>query len=217
MNIINLHTHIKLAGNQLGLVNHTIQLHFQATPGQLYSIGIHPWDAMDNNESKYLELIENMTALPQVLAIGECGIDRSIETGIDTQLPIFLKQIEIAEKHGLPLIIHAVRSYADLMQIKKERKAPIPWILHGYNGNIETTKQLVNQNFFFSFGASLLKNQEKLNLALQQVPINQLFFETDESTESIESIYIFAASILGLKPEKLQSIILQNFQRVFKK
>ncbi len=217
MKIVNLHTHLNLMKNQVGLINHPAQLDFSPDENQYYSVGLHPWDIPEANLATLTELIDTLAANPQVLAIGECGLDRSIETDMQTQLNAFVPQIEIAEKHQKPLIIHAVRSYADLLQLKKTRTSQIPWILHGYNGNPETTRQLVKMDFYFSFGAALLKDQDKLNKSLLLIPTDRLFFETDESSVNIESIYIFAASILGINSSELHSRVYSNFQRVFKR
>ncbi len=215
--IVNLHTHFKLPEEQAGLVSHPVHLEFQPEPGQYYSAGLHPWDLNDLSDEGWLSTLERLSRLPQVLAIGECGLDRSIETPVEMQEPAFIRQVEIAERSGKPLILHAVRSYSDLLRIKKARPGTVPWILHGFNGNTETMRQLVAQDFYFSFGPALLKDQKKLNQSLRSAPLDHLFFETDESIVPIESIYIFAASVLQLSVEELTKIICKNFQTIFKK
>ncbi|WP_423128659.1 TatD family hydrolase [Gaoshiqia sp. Z1-71] len=217
MKLVNLHTHFSLNEQQTGLINHAVQLDFHPLPGRYYSVGLHPWDIRANEADKLILQTEQLSAHPQVLAIGECGLDRSIETSPEIQQTYFIRQAGIAEKLQKPLIIHAVRTYADLLQLKKSMKTSIPWILHGYTGNEETTRQLIKHGFCFSFGVALLKNSGKLNRSLQLVPPERLFFETDESTVNIESIYIFAASMLGLSPNGLQSVVWENFQRITKR
>lgn len=214
--IINLHTHFKLSGEQKGLMNHPVQMEFHPEPDQYYSAGLHPWYLDESMNEEWLVSLEQIIAHPQVLAVGECGLDRSIEISPDRQKPAFLKQIEIAENYEKPLIIHAVRTYSDLLRIKKTRPGATRWILHGYTGNMETTKQLNHQDFYFSFGAALLSNQEKLNQSLCTVPLDHLFFETDENIIPIETIYIFASSVLGLPLAELIETINNNFQMIFK-
>lgn len=214
MKLVNLHTHLPLGNNQTGLINHPAQLDFRPQPGQYYSVGLHPWDIPDEDISELLEQLARLGNHPQVLAIGECGLDRSIETPMNLQQAIFAQQIELAENLHKPLIIHAVRTYSDLLQLKKSSRSTVPWILHGYSGNAETTRQLIKQSFFFSFGAALLRNQTKLNQSLLLVPPGRLFLETDESTANIESIYIFAASLFGMAVSELQTTVFDNFQRI---
>jgi len=215
--LINLHTHFNLTSLQIGLVNHNVLLPFEPQADQLYSVGLHPWDLDQVTDNEWLEKMESLLAHPQVLAVGECGIDRTLETPIEKQIHFFLLQVDLADRLGKPLILHAVRSYSDLLQLKKQSASKLPWILHGYQGNAETTKQLSQMGFCFSLGAALLNDRQKLNQSLFEIPASQLFFETDESTENIESIYIFAAGQLKTTAEKLSNQVLENYQRIFDK
>jgi len=215
MKTVNLHTHFLLPDNQTGLVNQSLLLPFEPVAGQSYSVGLHPWDIDQVSGNDWLQQLEELLAHPQVLALGECGIDRSIETPLPIQLDSFLPQLELAEKLQKPVILHAVRSYSDLLQLKKNYAPQSPWILHGYQGNAETTIQLARQGFCFSMGAALLNDRPKLNQALTEIPPAQLFFETDESTVQLESIYIFAADKRKTTVEKLKQQVFENYQRIF--
>lgn len=215
--IVNLHTHFKLSGTQKGLVNHPVQLEFHPEPDQYYSVGLHPWHLDDSVNDDWPTYLAQLATHQQVLAIGECGLDRSIETSPDRQKQAFLKQVEVAERNNKPLILHAVRAYSDLLEIKKTRPGTVRWILHGYTGNPETTQQLIGHDFYFSFGTALLKDQEKLNRSLREVPLDHLFFETDEKMVPIESIYIFASSVIGLTLTELKETVTRNFQMIFRR
>ncbi len=215
MKIVNLHTHFRLSEDQTGLRNHQVQFNFDPEQGQYYSAGLHPWFVDESNIDEMTGITEKLAREQAVLAIGECGLDRTIEIPVDIQKKAFIRQIGIAEKYNKPVILHAVKTYSDLLQTKKERVSGVPWILHGYQGNVETTKQLVRYGFFFSFGKAILDDREKLNKSLRAVPRELLFFETDESIVPIESIYIFAASELGMETDELQAVVRSNFGRVF--
>lgn len=216
MNWINLHTHFPLAPGQKGLVHHDVLLPFQPKPGQLYSAGLHPWKIdLAAKQADWLPQLEQLLQQTPVLAVGECGLDRSIQQPMEQQIAYFLPQVQLAERYQLPLILHAVRSYSDLLQLKKARQPHTPWVLHGYQGNAQTTEQLMRQDFYFSFGTALLKDSAKLNASLKQVPLERLFLETDESMENIESIFNFAARLLQIPVAELQQQLDQNFQRLF--
>jgi len=215
LKLVNLHTHYRLPNDQVGLQNHSLLLPFEPETGQLYSIGLHPWDLDEATDPDWLKNLEIHLRHPQVMAVGECGIDRTLETPVKKQIEYFLPQVELAEKYGKPIILHAVRSYSDLLQLKKNSQSQIPWVLHGYQGNTAITAQLARLGFSFSFGSALLNNRQKLNQSLGKIPASQLFFETDESTENIESIYIFAAELLKTTAEKLGKQVFENFQRLF--
>ncbi len=211
---VNIHTHSPNSEN-IEIINQFVQDELRPQSSNLYSAGLHPWHIDDFEIDVEIEKLKKLAKEPQIVAIGECGIDRSIDISIEKQEYIFLKQIEIAEAVNKPLIIHSVKSYSDLIRIKKTSKSGIPWVLHGYSGNKQTTEQLLSHDFYFSFGAIILKNQAKLIESLKIIPLNKLFFETDESSGQIETIYTFAAKTLQLPLEELKAKIFKNFKSVF--
>jgi TatD DNase family protein len=215
MQFVNIHTHHEANDGSIQLINHPVQKDLPEKPGAVYSVGLHPWDLEKLNPELMLEKLAVLSKNKNVLAIGECGLDQAIDTDFEFQERIFRQQIELAEGQNKPLILHAVKSYPDLIRIKKTRPAPAPWILHGYNGTRETSLQLLRHDCYFSFGPQLLKGQQKLLESIQQIPIEKLFFETDDSSEKIKTIYTFAAPILGLTVEKLQETVFNNYHRIF--
>ncbi len=215
MQFVNIHTHHQAGEGSIQLINHPVQENFPGKPDSIYSVGLHPWDLEELDLEQMLVKLSNLAEKKNVLAIGECGLDRAIDTALKLQERVFRRQIELAEKKGKPLILHVVKSYPDLIRIKKDSSAPTPWILHGYNGNWQTSQQLLNHDCYFSFGPQLLKGQQKLVESIQHIPIERLFFETDDSSKKIETIYTFAAPILGLTVEKLREMVFNNYQRIF--
>ena len=216
MKFINIHTHSHLSSDAIELINHQVQDEWNPQIGRLYSVGFHPWYVHQYEHDEMISLVDNLSKYEDVLAIGECGLDRHIENLIEIQENVFIKQVEIAERVQKPLIIHSVKTYPDLIRIKKARKVEIPWILHGYNGNTETTMQLLKHDFYFSFGAAILNDLPKLNESLKLIPLNRLFFETDIQSEKIKTIYTFAATVLKCSVEELKTLIFNNFKQVFK-
>lgn len=214
---INLHTHSPIPAQQSGLLNQSVLVPFQFDENQYYSVGLHPWNLQEASGSNWLEQLNQLALHPQVLAIGECGLDRSIETPLDEQTRFFAPQIELADKLQKPVMLHAVRTYSELMLLKRQLRSDVPWILHAYNGNGATSRQLLKQDIYFSIGTALLKNSPKLLESLQVIPLSRLFFETDTAAEDIESIYTFAAELLDMDLEELQEQVFENFQRIFLK
>lgn len=179
-----------------------------------YSAGIHPWHIGLVNPEECLESIELATSQENMLAIGECGLDRLTLTDFAMQEFYFKKQTEIAQKHSKPLIIHCVRAFSELMRIKKETKSDIPWIIHGFQGNQQTALQLIKHNFHFSVGKKLLSDQRTKDI-LKLLPADRLFLETDDSNASISGIYSLAAQILNMSHENLIATIHENFKHLF--
>ncbi|MGQ7869428.1 TatD family hydrolase [Sunxiuqinia sp. sy24] len=215
MPFVNIHTHHHQSNGGIQLVNHFIQEDFSNQSDISFSSGLHPWHIQNTDWDPLLQKLEMYAEHNQIRAIGECGLDRAIETPLKRQEELFIRQVELAERFQKPLILHVVKSYSDIIRIKKNRTPSIPWILHAYQGNQQTTQQLLPHEFYFSFGPQLLKGQEKLANSLKQIPLKKLFFETDDSTDKIETIYIFAAQILGLTVTELQELVFNNYQRIF--
>ncbi len=179
-----------------------------------YSAGLHPWHIGLVDPEECLLSIDLATGQKNMIAVGECGLDRSISTDFAKQELYFRKQTEIAQKHSKPLIIHCVRAFPELMKIKKETKSNIPWIIHGFQGNFQTVLQLIRHDFYFSIGETLLTNHFKKDI-LNLIPPERLFMETDDGNTSIIEIYSLAAQILNIGHETLKAIIFGNFKRLF--
>lgn len=155
-----------------------------------FSCGVHPWYSSDSDQQ--LELLKKLMVQDRVVAIGEVGLDKLQGPNIDTQIRVFRKQIELAMNVQKPLIIHCVKAWEELIALYKEYKTNIPWIIHGYRGNVEQTRQLSKLGFKFSIGAKF--NSE----ALAHIPKDSMFCETDMSDISICKIYISICKVLDM-------------------
>ncbi len=205
----NLHTHKFSEGNAdiCAIVNIRVSAYpplEAAKGGNLYSIGIHPWHIKKENIEKELDLIEKYASLPNIKAIGECGLDKLCETDFELQKEVFLSQISISEKYGKPLILHCVKSFDEMILFKKNIKPQQTWIIHGFRGKPQQAKQLIEQGFFLSFGFRY--NEE----TLQNIPIDRLFLETDDSDQDIQTVYKNAVKVLGIPEERLVKQIEKN-------
>jgi TatD DNase family protein len=213
MRYFNLHTH--KSGNDPGVVELVNQYpdEFDASV-PVYSIGIHPWYINEDRLSDDLEIIEKKLAEKNCLAIGECGLDKRIETPIGLQQQVFEKQLLLAEKYRKPVVMHCVAAYAETIEIKKRLKISVPMIIHGFSKNAQTAKQLLDAGFYLSFGKHLMRNPD-LEIVFQAIPNDRFFLETDMIDETIRDVYALAANYKNMKLEQLQEIVNQNFHTVF--
>ena len=149
-------------------------------------------------------------------AIGECGLDRACDSDFELQREVFIKQIELSEQYHKPLIIHAVRSYPDIISIRKETKSNQPWIIHGFNGNEHSTEQLLRHDgIYLSLGDVLFKNEKRAELLLDIIPSDRLFLETDVAERSIVEVYEKASLLSGVATDILRKDIFDNFVKIF--
>jgi TatD DNase family protein len=134
----------------------------------------------------------------------------------EIQKEVFMKQIELSEQIAKPLIIHAVRTYPDIISIRKETKAKRPWIIHGFQGSVQSAEQLLRHDgIYLSLGDVLFKNERRASELLNVIPLDRLFLETDVAERDIVEVYEKAVSLSGIEMDKLRNDIFNNFVKIF--
>lgn len=145
------------------------------------AVGWHPVDAIDMTEEDLL-WIEELCAHPKVVAIGEMGLDYHWDKSPkDIQQEVFRKQIRLAKKVGLPIIIHNREATADIVSIlKQEEASEVGGIMHCFSGSAETALECIDLNFYISLGGPVtFKNAKKPKEVAAAVPLDRLLIETD--------------------------------------
>ena len=145
------------------------------------SIGWHPVDAIDMTDED-LAWIEEMAANPKVVALGEMGLDYHWDKSPhEVQKEVFRRQISLAKKLKLPIIIHNRDATEDVVQILREENAEeVGGIMHCFSGSAETAKECIEMNFHISLGGPVtFKNAKKPKRVAIEVPLDRLLIETD--------------------------------------
>lgn len=145
------------------------------------SIGWHPVDAIDMTDED-LAWIEELAAHPKVVALGEMGLDYHWDKSPhDVQQEVFRRQIRLAKKLKLPIIIHNRDATMDVIQILREENAEeIGGIMHCFSGSAETAKECIEMNFYISLGGPVtFKNAKKPKRVAMEVPLDWMLIETD--------------------------------------
>ncbi len=207
MNILDIHTHRFYESPSVSILN-CFPDDFTPFPERYYSVGFHPWYLTADGKEDWNRFLEQVSH-PQVLAIGEAGLDKLATTSMPVQEVAFSKQADIAAKLGKPLIIHCVKAYNEIIQYKKQLKPDVAWIIHGFRGKKQLAEQLVEHGFYLSFGE---KYQDD---ALTATPTDRLFIETDESTIDIHQLYQKAASTLSMPFGEFSKQIQTNIRNMF--
>lgn len=214
---INIHSHSICKKNTTGIINlfaHQFSKELMIE-GQYYSIGLHPLHINGKTFSTFEKTISDNINNPQIIALGESGLDRRYSTDIQLQMTVLEKHSLISERNEMPVIIHCVRSYNDLISVRNSANARMPWILHAYYGNIQTTAQLLKHNIYFSFGKNLIHPTDKLIEVINLIPLDRVFFENDEDDLEIETAYDNYSRITGTDISLLKNIIRNNFKECF--
>lgn len=174
-------------------------------------VGLHPWHTDGSGsdlESQFTPYLERMVAL------GEIGLDRSIQVPIKKQAELFVAQLKIAQRHHLPVVIHCVKAYSDILAVMPAYKE-LTYIFHGFYANEQILKSLLPYNSYFSMGIRELQRPKGAAL-IRSIPINRLFLETDESRTAIEDVYNTASEATGIDITELREQLYNNYTHLFK-
>ena len=202
----------------------------------VYSIcGISPNDVPKDtgeidNELEKLEKILKSDINNKIVAIGEIGLDYHWNTeNKEIQQKMFIRQIEIANKYNLPIVIHTREAIDDTIKILKDKKAIKNGIFHCCPLNRELVKQALNLDFYISFaGPVTFKNSKNAKEVVNMVPIEKMLIETDSpylapepkrgtrnDSRNVKIIAEKIAEFKGIKIEEVAENTYNNAMKIF--
>jgi TatD DNase family protein len=190
-------------------------------------IGIHPSE-VDNLNNKDLNQLEDFIKKEKIIGIGEIGLDYTYKTDKNKQKEIFEKQLQLAEKYKLPVVLHIRETFNEIFGILENFKVVPIW--HSCTGNLEEVEKFLEIGGFISFsGIITFKNADRLREIVKIVPLERIFIETDSpyltpepyrgkinEPTYIKFVYQKVAEIKNIEIEKFNNIIRNNFENLFK-
>lgn len=182
---------------------------------ELRTAGIHPWDAGADTTQALQQLAAALDA-GDAQAVGEIGLDYAradTPQQRDAQAALFRAQLALACERRLPVVLHCVKAFEPTMRMLREQE-PRAVIFHGFIGSPEQACRALDRGHCLSFGERSFSSPRTVE-ALRSTPLPQLFFETDESEASVKTIYMRAATLLGLDIETLKRATTDNYRRIF--
>lgn len=201
MNIpVDIHTHRQPAQVGQAVINCFADA-FCPQAGQWYSVGIHPWHASAGIDWDGLSAAVRH---PQVLAVGEAGLDKLSAVPLPVQQEAFRRQALLSMETGKPLLLHAVKSAGELLEWRRSLRAENTWIVHGFRGKAALAQMYLSHGFSLSFGEHFQPD------ALRAVPLDRLYLETDESRLPIDEVLGRAAAAIGMSPVALREVVEGN-------
>jgi TatD DNase family protein len=144
------------------------------------AIGFHPHDSKKMKEEEIL-LLEEMVAHPKNVAIGEIGLDFYYNhSNPDIQKEAFRRQIDLANKYNLPIIIHDRDAHKDTIKVLAEKALGRRVVLHCFSGDINMAKWCVEEGYYLGIGGIVtFKNAHTLSKVVQEIPLKSILLETD--------------------------------------
>lgn len=161
----------------------------KTAPHVYFSIGVAPSEVA-NLPKDWMQKIEAGAKLPRVVALGEIGLDYYRKFGNrDSQIELFIRQLELAERLNLPVIIHNREAGSDVLEILKEKLPKRGGVLHCYSEDWNYAKQALDLNLYISFAGNVTyRNARNLHDTAKKMPLDRMLIES-ESPFMVPSIH----------------------------
>lgn len=195
------------------------------------TVGWHPVDAIDMTEED-LRWIEELASHPKVIALGEMGLDYHWDKSpADIQKEVFRKQIRLAQKVNLPIVIHDREAHEDVVAVLQEEQAEkTGGIMHCFGGDAEMAAKCLDMNFYISFGGPVtFKNAKLPKEVAAGIPMDRILIETDcpflaphpyrgkrNEPSYVTLIADKIAELKGMEPEAFYARTTANARRLFR-
>ncbi|HET7521864.1 MAG TPA: TatD family hydrolase [Bacillales bacterium] len=193
-------------------------------------VGWHPVDAVDATDGDFRR-IEELASHPKVVAIGETGLDYHWDKSPkDVQMRVFKKQIDLAKRVNMPIVIHNREATEDIIAVlKEENAAEVGGIMHCFSAGVQEARQCLEMNFYISLGGPVtFKNAKLPKEVAVDVPLERLLVETDcpflsphpyrgkrNEPARVKLVAEKVADLRDMALERLAKITSDNARRVF--
>ena len=193
-----------------------------AALGYFYSIA-------DEITDEDISILDKQLCNDNVIAVGEIGIDYyHTKENKDKQKELFEKMLNLAEKHGLPVIVHSRKAMQDTYDILKEHE--VVGSMHCYQGSAEMAQEFIKLGFYIGIGGTITHtNNKKARNMLRKIGIDHILVETDspyltpeerrgERNTSLNLKYIIRkiSEELDIEEDSVIEITTENEKRLFK-
>ena len=194
---------------------HSFRAGIETPNTEYYSLGIHPYDVL--NDSVSLEVIDFSAYKGKIIAIGEIGLDFRFNTSIQTQISVFEKQLEFANTHSLPVVIHCVKAYPQILNTLKKYDCK-RFMFHGFDSSLTNAQHIINAGGYISFGAKLLKCNllQKVFKEVVATHPSRILLESDEEQDILPTLYHLGSKLSDdYTEQQFNQLIKQNFKTFY--
>lgn len=194
------------------------------------SVGMHPHDASDFNQSSEQRIRKLAQAQEKLIAIGETGLDYhyTYSSTVDQQ-HAFRSQLQIAVELNLPVVLHSREAETDTIRILKEIQVPSLGVAHSFTSSLKMARSLVEMGWYLGInGIVTFKNAEDLREVVRWLPLDRILLETDSpflapvpfrgkpnKPAHIPVIAAFIAELREISIEQLSEQTSQNAHSLF--
>jgi len=194
------------------------------------SLGTHPHE-VSRMEQAHLTLYKELLSHKKVVAIGEIGLDYHYDfSPRDVQKRWFIKQLELAIEHKLPVLLHVREAFKDALDILKSHKDGLSGVMHCFSGSYEVAKECLDLGLYIAFGGALtFHNARRPVEIIKKLPLERLLIETDcpymtpeplrgkrNDPSMVRYVCERAAELLNISADEAARITLINGRELFK-
>ena len=200
-----------------------------------FCAGFHPSE-LNKYRGGDLEEIAKLCKSEKCVAVGEIGLDYHFDDNPpkETQIRLFVEQLELADKLGLPVVLHSRDSAKETLDILTEHKHLLKrgGLMHCYSYSPEMAEEFLSLGLWFSFGGPCtFKNAKKVCESVERIPLTRLLSETDcpyltpvpfrgtfpNEPKNVKFVVEKLAELKGVTVEKMQEMIYRNAKDLFSK
>ena len=196
-------------------------------PNVFLALGYHPSEARTTTDSDLLELETIVKENSKVVAIGEIGLDYYWDKdNKEEQKELFRKQLKLAKRLNLPVVIHSRDAFQDTYDILKEEQ--VKGVIHCFSGNLDNAKMYLSLGFSLGIGGVVTFKNTNLKETLKSIPLERVVLETDSpylaptphrgeknTPEYIPLIAEEISRIYEIPLEEVEKITCENAKKIF--
>lgn len=185
-----------------------------APDGEPCTVGLHPWSTAEEWADAAISALPKVVEQRGAIGLGEVGLDRLRGASMSRQRALLAQQLRLADGLGLPVVLHCVRAWAELLAELRQFPA-LRWAVHGFRGSSAVAYQLLEAGGRISLGAALLRDVGLEELAAT-LPVERMFLETDDVVGlPVQELYLRVAELRGLGIDELRRSMMRNGNNFF--
>ena len=186
------------------------------------TVGLHPENCMEDFDYDVFNHLDK-----KIIAIGEIGLDYHYGKDYkEQQINVFKRQLDIATRLSLPVVIHSRDATMDTINIL--RNYNLKGVIHSFSGSLETAKEYIAMGYLLGINGVVTFKNCKLKEILPFIPLESIILETDSpyltpvpyrgkknEPSHIKDIALFLADVYNIDVEEIAKITTANVKRIF--
>jgi len=188
-------------------------------PNMVPFIGLHPWNVAEASRTELDEVLR-LIDREEVFGIGEVGLDKRKAVSYERQKEFFQKFCEASREYGLPMNIHALDSWTEVLEMLRRYDIESA-VLHWYSGPIELLEELSEDGYMITINPAV-KIQNKHRRVLEEADLDMILTESDGpyhyrgldlKPDMISELVKFIAEVKGIAPSTVEDLVESNLRR----